>query len=56
MNIVPLAMLDDLLAISPCGWESNDHCPDLQVHGEKIQTVATDVYLGDVISGMGQTN
>ena len=33
--------------------ERNDNCPDLKVHGEKIQTVESDMYLGDVISGDG---
>ena len=90
VNIVPLAMVDDLLGMAPCGFKSLalntfittqiemkrlkfhtpdaegktkchkihvgkrvENCPSLEVHGTPMQTVFSDVYLGDEISADG---
>ena len=90
VDIVALAMVDDLLGIAPCGLESlalntfinvqiemkklkfhtpgpegktkchkihigrkNEFCPTLLVHDTVMPEVASDTYLGDVISGDG---
>ena len=34
--------------------KSNASCPDLQVHGTKMQRVSEDTYLGDIISEDGK--
>ena len=31
----------------------NEFCPELKVHGSTIETVTSDVYLGDIISSDG---
>ena len=87
VKVLPLSLCDDLLTLSPCGFESlamntfitaqieakklrfhvpdkegktkchfihvgkSKKCPDLQVHGTKMEKVSEDTYLGDVISG-----
>ena len=89
-KIIPLAMVDDLLAVAPCGLEStaintyinvhielkklrfhtvndkgvskchklhigkpSDFCPKLRVHNTEMQSVKSDVYLGDILSSDG---
>ena len=91
VKIIPLAMVDDILAISKCGIESIElntyintqielkklrfhvpdksgkskchklhvgkvqkNCPQLMVHGEQIECVNEDMYLGDLISSDGK--
>ena len=90
VNIIPLAMVDDLISVTSCGKDSiemnisinikielkklkfhtpevnkkskcnmmhvgkpNKACPDMIVHGVKVDMVSQTVYLGDIISQDG---
>ena len=90
VRILPLGMVDDLLAVSPCGHQAvalntflttqcelkklrfhvpdengktkchQMHigkntviCPDLKIHGHKMEKVMSDKYLGDILSSNG---
>ena len=87
VNIMALSMVDDILSLNKCGFQSfaantfingkiemmkftlgkkkchqlhvgksNPCCPTLQVHGEDIDLVENDKYLGDVIATTIQSN